>query len=248
MKKLHEYSTKEHWEKFWTGIQYKKNFKAHYHPLIKKLLPKNNNWTCFEIGCVPGNFLMYFYQQFGYKPAGIDYSDNIDMVRQYFKKQRVPIELYKQDFFEFQPRKKYNVVISTGFVEHFSNPELVFKKHFDLVAENGWLIISMPNFRNIQYYLHKIFDSKTLKTHNFEVMYPSLWRTLAQKNSMKIHYCDYYETFGFWIINKSALLRPLFKTIAFLTSATRFSLKKLGLMNMTNKYLSPHIILIAQKP
>lgn len=242
-----EYSTKENWEHFWTGIRPTSDFKPYYHRLMQKILPPNKKWIAFEVGCVPGNYLMYFYTQYGYKPSGIDYSDRTKEVRHYFEKQGIPADIHKQDFFTFKTRKKYNLVFSNGFVEHFGNPELVFKKHFDLLAKGGYLIISLPNFRNLQYYLHNIFDSRTLKTHNFSVMKPSLWRKLAEKYGLKIHYCNYHETFSFWVVNKSPVLRPLVKMAELANRAVRFILKRTGLINIPNKQFSPNIVLVAQK-
>ncbi len=244
---MKRYSTKEHWEKFWAGIGPNKRFKPHYYPLIKSLLPSNEKWTCFEVGCVPGNYLKFFHEHFKYRPAGIDYSDRIELVKQYFAGLKIPIELYNKDFFEFKPKKQYNVVISNGFVEHFGNPEFVFRKHLNLVAKGGWLIVSLPNFCNTQYYLHNLLDAETLKTHNLDTMNPKLWRRLAEKNKMKISYCDYYETYDFWIINKSPLMKPIVLAIRVASRAIRFMLKITGVLNIPNKYLSPHIVLIAQK-
>jgi len=242
-----EYSTKEHWEEFWKGIELRKNYKPSHHFLLSKLLQKNEKWKCFEIGCVPGKHLLYFYENYGYKPTGIDFSERIESVREYFRKENIPVELHKGDFFEFKTDKKYNVVVSHGFVEHFGNPELMFKKHIDLLAKGGFLIISMPNFRNLQYYIHNLFDWKTLKTHNFDVMRPELWRKLAEKNKLKIHYCNYFETFDYWVNNQALILKPFTKTALFAARALRFLLKRLKLNNIPNKYISPHILLIAQK-
>src|SRR5574341_79203 len=98
-KKLHEeYSTKEHWEHFWTGIKPKNNFKPFYHELLRRILPLNKNWSAFEVGCVPGNYLMYFHTNYGYKPAGIDYSDRTEEMKTYFKKQGISAEIYKEYF------------------------------------------------------------------------------------------------------------------------------------------------------
>jgi len=245
-KNTQEYSTKEHWKSFWTGVKPAENFKSHYYRLISKILKPNKQWTAFEIGCVPGNYLMYFNKNYGYKPAGIDYSDKTEQVRKYFEEQGIRAEIYNQDFFAFKPRKKYNVVLSNGFVEHFGNPENVFERHVQLLKKGGFLIISLPNFRNLQYYLHSIFDSRTLKTHNFEVMEPELWRKLAEKHKLRIIYCNYYETFNFWVVNKSTWLRPIIKITELANIAIHAVLKRTA-PNIPNKYLSPNIILIAQK-
>ncbi len=244
---IKSYSTKRHWERIWENTKPEEEFIPSYHPLIASLLPKNEKWACFEAGCIPGRYLMYFHKQFGYKPTGVDFSDKTGLAKEYFKRKNIKAEIYKSDFFKFNTKKKYNLVASHGFVEHFGEPELVFKKHWNLLADKGFLIITLPNFRYLQYYLHKIFDSRTLKTHNFDVMYPDLWRKLAQKHKMKIHYCDYYETFDFWIVRRSLWLKPFIKAAGLTTGATRFLLKRTGLSDVPNKYLSPNILLIAQK-
>lgn len=245
--RIEKYSSKEHWEAFWEESKPKEGFIPPYHALFERHLKKNRKWTCFEIGCVPGNYLMYFHQNYGYQPAGIDYSEKIKAVRKYFAGQRIPVELYNDDFFKFKPVKKYNVVYSIGFVEHFGDPEKVFKRHVDLLATNGFLIISMPNFRNLQYYLHKIFDAETLKTHNFEVMHPELWKRLAEKHSLKILYCDYFETFDYWVVNRKLWLRPFTGAAKFAAKMVRFILRNTGTLYIPNRYTSPHILLIAKR-
>jgi hypothetical protein len=62
------------------------------------------------------------------------------------------------------------VVTSFGFVEHFNNYEEVIVKHCELVAPNGYLIITMPNFRYMQWLYHWMFDRANLRIHNTDVM------------------------------------------------------------------------------
>ncbi len=191
--------------------------------------------------------MIYFAKNFGYRVSGIDYSDEIRHVASTLNESGIKsFELFHCDFFHFDPETKYDIVFSAGFVEHFSDPNEVFQKHVDLVKDDGWLVISLPNFQYAQKLLRVVLGMKNdLSSHNLDVMYPIIWRNLAQAANLEILYCDYIHTFQFWtppdydprlafLIDKT--VRLIEKTLAF------FHLDR-----VPNCYFSPHILLVARK-
>src|SRR6516164_5913304 len=121
-----------------------------FHGILSKYLEFNREKTVFEVGCYPGRFLLYFHKQFGYKPSGIDYIDKTKEIELYFKKYQVDYgEIYCQDIFEFAGTKKYDVVYSLGFIEHFRDFNEIIKTHENCLKEDGILIIGLPNFNNL---------------------------------------------------------------------------------------------------
>jgi hypothetical protein len=167
---------------------------------IKKYIPQNKNGNCIEIGSYPGPHLATF-GDLGYILNGIDFHPDNSI--------RLPIWLNSQnfitgaflssDFFEFETKLRYDVVASFGFIEHFNNYKDVILRHAALVNNNGYLIITTPNFKgSIQNWLHGFFDKENLSKHNVESMDPIEWKNLLSENGFEILYYGYFGDFWFW--------------------------------------------------
>ena len=98
-----------------------------HHAVLKRFLAQAPNGDAIEIGCVPGNYMVYLAQEFGYRVSGVDYSDKLPYARENLKFNGIEAELFNCDFFQFRPARRYDLVFSSGFVEHFDDYELVVK-------------------------------------------------------------------------------------------------------------------------
>jgi cyclopropane fatty-acyl-phospholipid synthase-like methyltransferase len=240
MKKL---TNKHYWDDNWDKLPYNHK-KILFKDIFENFLTRSKNKKCIEIGCVPGRFLIYLHKQFNYSISGIDFSD-IQRVKQLFKKNNIKkYKLYKKDFCSFRTKEKFDLVCSFGFIEHFKNYKNIFKKHISLVKKNGLVIIELPNFNSIQYFLHKFLDKPNLKRHNIEIMDLNVLKKLCNKNKLQILHLNYYKTADFWI-DKTDKHNFLTKFLAILISITFKSISLL--VNIPNKFFSPYIILIAKK-
>lgn len=157
------------------------------------------NGTCFEVGCYPGNFLIYLGKRFGYVVSGIDTTPYVtSRLPEHIVHNGVKIgEFYQQDFLTFESDKVYDVVCSFGFLEHFHNTEEVIEKHIRLVKPGGTLVLSCPNFRGLNYILYRLLDPATLRPHVIAAMNLRRWRRALERNGMAIQYQGYYRTAGF---------------------------------------------------
>lgn len=157
--------------------------------------------TCFEIGCYPGNFLIYLGKRFDYVMSGIDTTPYVlSRLQEHLINNGVKIsKLYHGDFLSFQSEEVYDVVCSFGFIEHFSNFEGVIERHIQLVKPGGILILSCPNFRGMQYVLHRLLDPVNLRRHIIKAMSLHRWKRVLESNGMKIIYQGYYRTVDFWV-------------------------------------------------
>lgn len=167
---------------------------------IKKYIPPTTAGECLEIGSFPGPHLATF-GDLGYTLNGIDFHPaNKDAVPAWLSKEGFRIgEFVEDDFFAHRFNKKFDAVCSFGFIEHFEEYEKVILMHADLVEENGYLVITAPNFRGrIQKMLHKNFDRKNLAAHNLESMRPDHWAAILEKNGFEIIYKGYFGGFWFW--------------------------------------------------
>jgi len=108
--------------------------------------------SCFEVGCYPGSYLLYLCKTFGYVANGIDQTPFVrSRLPAYFEEHGVEVDqLWHDDFMILQTDRKFDVVCSFGFLEHFRNFGEIIERHMSLVATGGLLIISCPNFRGLQ--------------------------------------------------------------------------------------------------
>jgi L-malate glycosyltransferase len=167
--------------------------------------------NCLEVGCYPGRYLAYFGEK-GFEINGIDYLPETKFLFEASINKDYKVgKIICDDFFEYKFERKYDVVCSFGFVEHFKNWEDVFKLHMDLVDNNGYLVIECPNYKGIfQVILRYFFDRKNLLRHNRHSMNLSKWEKLLLQNNFQIVYANYFGGYKLWFIkeprNKAILL------------------------------------------
>jgi len=136
------------WEADW-AIHDARILKPAIDHLLQKYLPKSmpeKTYDCIELGSTPGNNLLYFARTFGYSVTGLDYA-GVEKTKQFLNKYSVPCTLIDQDMFKWHSEKKYDVVFSTGVVEHFDPIDTVFDIHKNACKEGGYVIICIPNMR-----------------------------------------------------------------------------------------------------
>jgi len=138
----------------------------------------------------------------GYELNGIDLTPRVstDMPR-WLAACRYKTGTFRQaDFCSFVDEKKYDVVCSFGFIEHFPNFEEILQLHTRLVKEGGYLVVCAPNFRgSLQYVLHKYLDSDNLGRHWVPAMNPPIWAKVAESSGFKIIESGYLGSFDFWV-------------------------------------------------
>src|SRR6516225_9638771 len=98
---------------------------------------------CFEIGCYPGNFLIWLGQRFGYTVSGIDATPFVrHQMPERLRRHGVRIgELRHGDFLDFDAGRVFDVVCSFGFIEHFRETEDLIERHVRLVKPGGVLVM-----------------------------------------------------------------------------------------------------------
>ena len=232
-------SDKSFWDSVWSNNNADLTNKILFADIFNRYLEIDPTVKCIEIGCVPGRFLVYLHNKFEYQISGLDYSEHIDAMSNMFRNNGIDsYRLIKADF------TKFDVVCSFGFIEHFDNYKEVFSRHVNLLKPKGILIITVPNLRYLQYFLHRIFYKSSLAKHNLEVMDKYVMDALCNENNLSVKYLSYYETFKFWISNPHEhSLISLFFMIPIALILRTLNL----LVNLPNKYTSPYLILVAQK-
>ena len=120
--------------------------------LLKRYLPRDASRHCLEIGCHPGRYLWYFHTHFGYQVSGIEYvADACAATRAALERAGVPAVIHHADMLEFPvpAGTQYDVVVSVGLVEHFVDIGPITRRHVELLAPGGYLIVIVPNHRGL---------------------------------------------------------------------------------------------------
>jgi len=217
-----------------------------FSKIFRKHIPKagNSKEVALEIGCVPGQFLAYICKNFGYFPEGIDYEEGTEKVTSETLRNNglLNYKLYEADFLKWKAKKKYDLVCSFGFIEHFKDPVDVVKKHLDILKDGGTLLIEVPNFNGLRYFVSKHSDDDTLNLHNMDVMDLKFYKLMAKKFNLKIRYLGYCGGFEYNWGNKHPSLREKFTYAPF-----KLASKVLKKIPSHNKMFSSYIVFIAEK-
>lgn len=212
-----------------------------HHSVLKSFLAKAGGGDAIEIGCVPGNYMIYLAKEFGYRVSGIDYSDKLPYTRENLRLNGIPdAEVFNCDFFQFAPSRQYDLVFSSGFVEHFDDYELVVRKHEALAAPGGLVVIIVPNLTHVHKALCGYFAPEILSVHRFPLMHARVLRRTLEGAGLEVMHCAYHRTF-----------RPTYnlpRSVDLCSRAVQKGLRLLRLDNIGNRFASPYLISVSRKP
>lgn len=218
-------TSKEYWSKYYTGrglIEetqspqiyrnikpsllrgYTQNYGSYlWEKFIDKYFSCDETKSVVEVGSAPGTHIVKFSKKFGYKAYGIEYTnDGAHLNRAVFRKNGIPEEnVIHADFLDpaFQTSYKdfFDIVVSSGFLEHFTNPKEVVQCHLNILKPGGLLLVSIPNFRYINFALKSFFGTEFISTHNLNLMDLDTFRDCFDFNNFEIIECRYIGGFKF---------------------------------------------------
>lgn len=234
---------KNYWNSLWKQLPPVERYGGpvhEQHAVLSRFLSHAGGGDAIEIGCGTGNYMIYISKEFGYRVDGLDYSDNMEYVRANLLYNGIEdSDLFNADFFKFVPAKKYDLVLSGGFAEHFDDHELVVQKHAEWARPGGLVVIIVPNLTHIHRLLCGLFDSEVLRIHRFPLMRKAVMRQTLEKAGLRVLHCEYHKTF-----------RPTYQLPGIVDFAAR-SVRKLlqisGLDDIGNSFGSPYLISVARK-
>ena len=234
---------KEYWNSIWEQLPPVELYDGpHYeqHPVLAKFLSRSGGGDAIEIGCGTGSYMIYINKEFGYRIDGIDYSNNMDYVRANLAFNGIQdSELFTADFFEFVPPRKYDLVLSGGFAEHFDDYEAVVRRHAEWAKPGGLVVIIVPNLTHIHRWLCGFFAPDVLHVHRFPLMQKSVMRQSLEKADLSVLHCEYHKTF-----------RPTYKLpkgLALFFRVVQKALRAFRLDNISNRFGSPYLISVSRK-
>ena len=236
----------QHWEKEYEGIEFKKPSKdALLVKWINEHINNTKNASCFEVGAYPGGYLSVF-GDLGYELNGIDIVPAISDLEQWLRNNDYKVgNLFCDDFFSFGTSKRFDIVYSLGFIEHFKNFEEVLRLQSKLVNKGGYLLVETPNFVGIvQKYLKYFLDKKNLDIHYTPSMNFKKWEAVLKKEGFEIVKKEFIGSFSFetYSQERNILQKFLIRTI----NRYRYFIRK-QIFRKQSKHYSPFMILLAQK-
>lgn len=175
--------------------------------IFKKYLPQAKGARVLEIGSAPGRQLVRLNKTFGFIPYGVEYSESgVEINKRLFAANNLnPDNVIYADFlsgaFHRLYRGSFDLVISKGFIEHFTDVRHIIDRHINLLKDGGCLIISIPNLRGFNYFLTRIFHRELIPMHNLEIMRLEVFKGLFGQERLLPLYCNYYGTFSFGLFN-----------------------------------------------
>jgi len=219
------------WKDFNPSKVPNKTFFTKYIP--KEVIDKSN---FIEIGGFPGTYSVYFYQQFGLDATLLDFYIDEHIIEQVEEINHLPkatIHCIEADFFTFKPEQKYDLVFSSGFIEHFQDTKDVINRHIELLSEKGVLLILLPNFRGLNGWLNKKINNKNYKAHNINSMYLDFLREIMYETDLQNVTVQYTSKPMLWLSTKNKVGKILVKCGSYLFK----------LFPIPSRLLSPYIVI-----
>lgn len=134
-----------------------------------------------ELGCAPGKILAWVAARFDAEVAGLDYSERgIEWSRTLFQHLGTRADLRCEDVFHttFEPGS-FDLVYSSGLIEHFEDPRAIVRAHVALTKPGGTTVIAIPDYGRVYGWIQRRFDPENLAIHNLRIMQPDALRELA---------------------------------------------------------------------
>jgi 2-polyprenyl-3-methyl-5-hydroxy-6-metoxy-1,4-benzoquinol methylase len=234
--------TKE-WKIYWNSfVPFKVD--RNYFELNKLLnLFPDGRKEFIEIGGFPGIFSIYFSKFKNYNVTLLDKYMEKDLVNKMLIANGLDkntIKIIRTGFESYNSKKKYDVVFSAGFIEHFNNIENIIDKHYLLLKNGGTLFISVPNLKGINGLVQRIFDKRNYYSHNLKAMDPKELRRIFEKYNLKNIKIFYYCKPCLWL-EKDAGVPPGIRQLISILS------EYLSHKNKKNWLLSPHLAIYGVK-
>lgn len=214
MNTLADARTDQHWWETKTYYTSEASPDARLARWFERNMPKRSDWSAIEIGACPGSRLLTAALSRGYQPVALDFLPEVHRLPTVFRKYGIEdLEIIEQDFLTMPEDRRFNVVMSFGFIEHFNDAEAVLRKHWALVEEGGYLLLTLPIFGPLQMALRRLILAPekladALQTHNTSIMDMRLFRKWAEKlPGAVIEECGYEGQMGTWFYSTDSYVR-----------------------------------------
>lgn len=236
------------WKAFWES---KKDLIFYIKPdyvfgdILAKLIKENGIKTAIELGGFPGYYSIYLKKYEQLDTTLFDYYVHEGLVKQLLAKnglQDGDIKIIEADLFNYTPAEKYDMVLSFGLIEHFSDTKAIINTHLQFLKPGGTLFITLPNFTGVNGWVQRKFDLDNYNKHYIDCMNPAFLAESCKQLGLKNIESYYHGKYTVWLENreqKSGIVKALVKGI---WTGVKVASK---LTSKQSKTLSPYIVVKA---
>ena len=236
------------WKAFWES---KKDLIFYIKPdyvfgdILAKLIKENGIKSAVELGGFPGYYSIYLKKYEHLDTTLFDYYVHEGLVKQLLAKnglQDGDIKIIEADLFNYTPAEKYDMVLSFGLIEHFSDTKAIINTHLQFLKPGGTLFITLPNFTGVNGWVQRKFDLDNYNKHYIDCMNPVFLAESCKQLGLKNIESYYHGKYTVWLENreqKSGIVKALVKGIwTGIKVASKLTSKQ-------SKALSPYIVVKA---
>ena len=212
------------------------------------LIRKRNIRTLLEIGGFPGYYSVWAQRQHDVSATLLDFIVHREILQKLEKANHVregSVRTVEADIFTLQPDPRYDLVISNGLIEHFSDTADILGRHAQFIRPGGALFVALPNFRGLNGWLQRTFDPANYEKHNIGCMDPGYLRAACESIGLENAGARYAGYFMLWLENPE---KQPFWVRAFV-KLMWFPIKVFfKVFPFNTKAFSPYIVVTAVKP
>ncbi len=156
---------------------------------LKKISEFYRNGKILDIGCGIGGFLKLARDR-GWLTFGVEISSEASR----YGEEQFGLDIYNGDFLNSNfTMKDFDVIMLWHVLEHLQKPNEVIKKVFNILKEDGLIVIAVPNFDS--------FQAKCFKENWYHLdvprhlcqFTPNIIKSALEKNGFKIVKIDYFS-------------------------------------------------------
>lgn len=210
-----------------------------------------------EVGCARSRWLPYFATQFGSAVSGLDYSQpGCSQARAVLQKADVPGEIVCGDLFSPPPDMlgSFDLVVSFGVVEHFTDTVAVVKRLAGFAKPGGLVITVIPNLTGLVGAAMREIN-RTVYEHHV-LMDPHMLRATHEGAGLEVTAARYFAVSNFRVVNLNGLrrgtvswvIKRAFSAMAIGLTGVIWTLEEAGARLPTTQRVSPYVLCVARKP
>lgn len=162
----------------------------------------NKNKLLIEVGCAGSAVLPLIAKKFEFQVAGIDYSPiGCEQARIMLDREGVEGDIYCCDIFSIPDALagKFDVVVSFGLIEHFSDTTAIVNAVSRLVKPGGLIFASVPNMNGLTGLIQKILDKDVYRKH--VPLTAEAVRKAHERAGLDIVSCGYFLSINLGVVN-----------------------------------------------
>jgi 2-polyprenyl-3-methyl-5-hydroxy-6-metoxy-1,4-benzoquinol methylase len=256
-------STADYWDENWRrasddeGVPSMSERDCYYWRRMERALEKSfagldaSNSSLIEIGAGTSEWLPYLHHRFGFSVVGLDYSEvGCKRAQDNLARTSTPGNIYHADMFKppTELHEKFDVVVSFGLVEHFSDTTSAIAACSAYAKPGGLIFTLIPNMSGLYGWLYRIFDRKV-----YDIHVPLTLKDLrkAHRNAGLALILDEHILGVPGVIDRQrvepVLIRKLLRKVVFHFSRIAWALEERGWGVPENAFTSPYMVCVARK-